>query len=83
MSINLNARVSSWIENIKVSSFNNTQMIKRGSYCAISDNESSSVTLNKLAMNDRNCTAILWFYLMAVYFKDVLILKLGKKQNAV
>ena len=40
--------------NIKVSSFEsngNIQKKESGSYCAISDNKPSSVTLNKLAMN--------------------------------
>ena len=41
---------------IKISSFESSDKIQKtesGPYCAISDDESSSVTLNKLAMNAR------------------------------
>ena len=43
-------------KNVKARSFESSEKIQRtesGPYCAISYNESSSVTLNKLAMNAR------------------------------
>ena len=48
---------------IKVSSFESSEKIKGkfGPYCAILDDDESSVTLNKLAMNAYLLLVIVWF----------------------
>ena len=67
-------------KNLKASSFEsneNTHARERRSYCAISDNESSSATLNTLVMNDRGLYCNLVIYLRVVFIKDLFNSKEG------